>query len=104
MQYVTLLRGVNVGGNNIVKMADLKKALTKAGLQDVQTYIQTGNIICTGQSPAQVNADITQVLSDKFDISVPSVTLDADAFRKFANACPAPTDDPKQVHYFFASS
>lgn len=43
--YIALLRGINVSGHNIIKMADLKTLLTKAGLQNVVTYIQSGNIV-----------------------------------------------------------
>jgi uncharacterized protein (DUF1697 family) len=45
MKYLALLRGVNVGGNSIIKMADLKKAVEKAGFTSVQTYINSGNVI-----------------------------------------------------------
>ena len=44
-KYVALLRGINVGGNKIIKMADLRTALSNAGLQRVQTYIQSGNVV-----------------------------------------------------------
>jgi uncharacterized protein (DUF1697 family) len=45
MKYVALLRGINVGGKNIIKMAELKKAVEECGFSDVRTYIQSGNII-----------------------------------------------------------
>lgn len=45
MIYVALLRGINVGGKNKIKMADLKKALEQRGLKRVKTYIQSGNIL-----------------------------------------------------------
>ena len=44
-QYIALLRGINVGGKNIVKMADLKRMFEELGLQPVQTYIQSGNVL-----------------------------------------------------------
>lgn len=44
-QYVALLRGINVGGNNIIKMVDLKTCLIEAGFDDVATYIQSGNVL-----------------------------------------------------------
>ena len=47
--YVILLRGVTPTGNNKVPMANLRAALTKAGLVDVQTYIQSGNVIARTQ-------------------------------------------------------
>ncbi len=43
--YILLFRGINVGGNKIVKMELLRKALTDAGFGDVQTYIQSGNVV-----------------------------------------------------------
>ncbi|MDD5127090.1 MAG: DUF1697 domain-containing protein [Dehalococcoidales bacterium] len=45
MRYVALLRGINVGGKNIIKMADLREAVEKCGFTKVSTYIQSGNII-----------------------------------------------------------
>lgn len=44
MQYIILLRGVNVGGRTI-KMADLKSCFENNGYEDVQTILQTGNVI-----------------------------------------------------------
>lgn len=45
MKYVALLRGINVGGNNLIKMADLKTCFEKQGLEAVSTYIQSGNVL-----------------------------------------------------------
>ena len=44
-RYVIFLRGVNVGGHNVVKKEDLKKAFTSLGLKNVSTYKQSGNIV-----------------------------------------------------------
>lgn len=43
--WVALLRGINVGGRNRVAMVELREALTGAGLSDVRTYIQSGNVV-----------------------------------------------------------
>lgn len=45
MKYVALLRGINVGGNNIIKMLALKETFEKSGFRNVSTYIQSGNVI-----------------------------------------------------------
>lgn len=45
MNYVALLRGVNVGGNNKVNMAQLRLALEQAGFSNVRTYINSGNVL-----------------------------------------------------------
>lgn len=44
-QYLALLRGINVGGNNIIKMVDLKACFESNGFDDVVTYIQSGNVL-----------------------------------------------------------
>jgi len=43
--YVAFLRGINVGGNNIIRMAALKETFEKLGFSAVRTYIQSGNVI-----------------------------------------------------------
>ena len=45
MKYVAFLRAINVGGHAIIKMTDLKKMFESAGMENVQTYIQSGNVI-----------------------------------------------------------
>ena len=45
MVYVALLRGINVGGKNIVEMARLKQAFEELGFTSVKTYINSGNVI-----------------------------------------------------------
>src|SRR4030067_285857 len=44
-EYVAFLRGINVGGNNIISMNNLKNALTKNKFKNVKTYINSGNIV-----------------------------------------------------------
>jgi uncharacterized protein (DUF1697 family) len=43
--YVALLRGINVGGNNMVPMKALKASFEKLGFRDVATYINSGNVV-----------------------------------------------------------
>lgn len=45
MKYIALLRGINVGGNNKVSMAELKRCFESLGFENVQTYINSGNVI-----------------------------------------------------------
>jgi uncharacterized protein (DUF1697 family) len=44
-EYVALLRGINVGGNNVIKMTALKACFEAQGFTDVRTYIQSGNVL-----------------------------------------------------------
>lgn len=45
--YVALLRGINVGGSNLIRMPRLKACFEAQGLRDVATYIQSGNVLFT---------------------------------------------------------
>ncbi|MDT3428701.1 uncharacterized protein (DUF1697 family) [Paenibacillus forsythiae] len=48
-EYIALIRGINVGGNKIVKMQDLRTMLQSLGFQNVKTYIQSGNVVFGGE-------------------------------------------------------
>jgi uncharacterized protein (DUF1697 family) len=69
IQYVALLRGINVGGNNIIKMADLKACFEALSLQDVSTYIQSGNVLfSSGESNVtELTEQIESALSRTFN-------------------------------------
>jgi uncharacterized protein (DUF1697 family) len=45
IKYLVLLRGINVGGNNIIKMKELKKLFEELKYSNVKTYIQSGNVV-----------------------------------------------------------
>ncbi len=53
--YITLFRGINVGGKNIVKMAALKAMFESLGFQKVKTYIQSGNVLFQAENPEKSN-------------------------------------------------
>jgi uncharacterized protein (DUF1697 family) len=59
-QFVALLRGINVGGNNLIKMAALAACFEKHGFQNVVTYIQSGNVIF--EAGASAASKLTQRL------------------------------------------
>ena len=67
-QYVALLRGINVGGNNIIPMADLKRCFEAQGFLDVATYIQSGNVLfeAGAEQPASLSARIEAALQARF--------------------------------------
>jgi uncharacterized protein (DUF1697 family) len=72
--YIALLRALNVGGR-YYKMADLRDHLTDSGLEDVETYIQTGNVRFRSRmrSAAKVEAHCERVLGEHCKFEVPSV-------------------------------
>jgi uncharacterized protein (DUF1697 family) len=66
--YVALLRGINVGGNSIVKMTDLKAMFEAAGATDVATYIQSGNVVF--KHPSRSGAKLALHLEKELGLTV----------------------------------
>ena len=66
--YVALLRGINVGGKNLIKMIDLKLCLEDVGFKDVHTYIQSGNVLfsAAGSDQVKLTKEIEDALSKTF--------------------------------------
>lgn len=74
MVFIALLRGINVGGKNMIKMAALKAALEEAGLDAVQTYIQSGNVLFRSQqNEADLRLLIEKTIQARFGFAVPVV-------------------------------
>lgn len=67
--YLALLRGINVGGRNIIKMAELKACFEAEGFGSVSTYIQSGNVVFTtaGAQSATLTSQIEKMLRAAFD-------------------------------------
>jgi uncharacterized protein (DUF1697 family) len=67
-QYLALLRGINVGGNNIIKMTKLKASFEDMGFRKVITYIQSGNVLFDSppQTEKALENKIEKELSKKF--------------------------------------
>jgi len=52
-RYVALLRGINVGGKNPIRMTELRACFERESLESVSTYIQSGNVLFTAASTAR---------------------------------------------------
>jgi uncharacterized protein (DUF1697 family) len=77
VQHLALLRGVNVGGQNLVKMADLRAAFESMGFADVATYIASGNVLFwpPRQKREQLAARIESELTRRFGVELKVVLL-----------------------------
>lgn len=89
-RFVALLRGINVGGNNIIPMRDLKACFEAMGFSDVQTYIQSGNVIfsATKGTPASLEPVIEQALAKRFNYGATVVVLAAKELHKVIAEAP----------------
>ncbi|SFN71786.1 Uncharacterized conserved protein, DUF1697 family [Paenimyroides ummariense] len=75
--YIVLLRGVNVSGKNIIKMAILKDVLIDNNFKNVATYIQSGNIILSSDlEKHEVETKIQQLIYDHFQLQIAVFCLD----------------------------
>jgi uncharacterized protein (DUF1697 family) len=84
---VAFLRGINVGGRNIVPMADLRSTLASAGLGDVRTYIQSGNVVFRSADTDPATTIATAV-RDRFGVESPVVVRSLDDLDRIAGTHP----------------
>jgi uncharacterized protein (DUF1697 family) len=84
MKYVALLRGINVGGKNRLPMKDLVRMFEAAGCTDVQTYIQSGNVVFR-VSPSRIGklpALVGKSIQETFGYRIPIVIRTANQLRE----------------------
>ncbi|HVK20369.1 MAG TPA: DUF1697 domain-containing protein [Actinokineospora sp.] len=68
--FVALLRGVNVGGNKKIAMADLRELLAELGFGDVKTLLQSGNAVFSGKgTPASIGKKIEAALAERYGLT-----------------------------------
>lgn len=102
--YVALLRGINVGGNNILPMQDFRESLAKLGCTDVTTYIQSGNAVFRHPASAlDLSAAISNSIEEGFGFRPRVMLLTADEFSTIAAANPFVKEvvEPKLLHIAF---
>ena len=100
--YISLLRGINVGAQKSIKMVDLKALYEGLGLDNVKTYIQSGNVLFTSdESAAALQSQIRHAIEQKYGFSVELMVCTIADWRRLIAANPFVTDgtrDPKYMH------
>ncbi|WP_100489154.1 DUF1697 domain-containing protein [Sporolactobacillus pectinivorans] len=92
--YIALLRGINVGGKNKIKMADLRESLTESGLEHVRTYIQSGNVLFqSSETEPKLNDLIEKKIEKDFGFPVPVILRTADELKAISRNCPFSKDE-----------
>jgi len=95
--FVALLRGVNVGGNNMISMSALKKSFEAMGFPHVSTYINSGNIIFTTKEKdaRKLEKKIEQMLSKDYQLESKVVLRSLPEMEKLVQSLPRTwTGDP----------
>lgn len=101
-RYVALLRGINVGGKNLVRMADLRACFEEGGYPDARTYIQSGNVVFSAAraSTAELAERIEAMLADALGLPVGVVIRSLPAMREVVAGAPLRFgDEPHRYRY-----
>ena len=101
--YIALLRGINVSGQKKIKMADLKAMFEALDYSNVQTYIQSGNVVFEAETAdtAELGRAIKAAIERAFSYDVPVLVLTGDMLGDIAQANPylkRPEIDVSKLH------
>ncbi|WP_339663460.1 DUF1697 domain-containing protein [uncultured Polaribacter sp.] len=101
-KYIVLLRGINVSGKNRIPMADLRDLLDDLGFKNVQTFIQSGNIILeSDEGKSGICTKIKAGIQDKFGYDVPVMARTIPEWKKAIENYPFPLENEKIVAFVF---
>ena len=88
-KYISILRGINVGGKRKILMQDLKELYQKLGLQNPVTYIQSGNVIFeTDLDRNQISEKIEKAIFEKYNFEVPVIIRSKEELIQIQSANP----------------
>lgn len=101
--WIAFIRGINVGGKNIVRMAALRDALADAGLQNVRTYIQSGNVVfeSAARSAKRLAAEIADVVEAASGVATAVQVLSKSKLEAIVARNPYPDAQDNRVHFLF---
>ncbi|MGW0087120.1 DUF1697 domain-containing protein [Streptomyces sp. NPDC003393] len=106
--YAALLRGINVGGNRKLPMAELRTLLQELGHDEVRTYLQSGQaVFAAGHGDeGSLAAELVAAIEERFGFTVDAIVRDHAYLRAVAEACPFPASElqAKQLHVTYFSA
>ena len=106
---ISLLRGINVSGQRKIRMADLTDAYEALDLTNVNTYVQSGNVVFHGKirSTSKMAALLTQQIESRFGYDVTVMVRTPSDFKRIIKSNPFSVQagsDPARVHVTFLAS
>ncbi len=104
--FVAMLRGINLGNHNRMKMEDLCALVTGLGYEDPRTYLQSGNVVFRGRGRAESAAEaLEDAITRELGLSVPVVARSAKQLQRVVDTNPmiAAGEDPSKLHVTFLS-
>jgi uncharacterized protein (DUF1697 family) len=90
VKYVALLRKVNVGGNNPIKMEALRGAFETAGFKNARTFQQAGNVVfeSSAKNPAAIGGKIEKLLSKSFNTDLRAIVFTVEELARITKQDP----------------
>jgi uncharacterized protein (DUF1697 family) len=90
ISYVAFLRGINVGGNTLIKMTDLKTAFESIGLKNVVSVLTSGNVVfeAISSAPTVLKRQIEEMLATRFGVPVVAILRTASQISKLIKSNP----------------
>ena len=90
-RHIALLRGINVGGKNLIPMDELRELCQTLGWSNLQTYIQSGNIVFTaGGTGDELEAALEGAIQERFNLAVPVIVRSSMQWQKLAKTSAFP--------------
>lgn len=103
-QFIIFLKGINVGGNNIIRMQELKKVLSENGFENITTIIQSGNIILSSEkSRSEIREIVHQLIQANFNLDIPVIVTNKVEIESSLEKFPFydQSSDESQLHITF---
>jgi uncharacterized protein (DUF1697 family) len=104
---IALLRGINVGPHKRVAMPELRELLASAGFEDVQTYVQSGNVVLLSDAPPdQLEQELERLVAERFGFGVDVIVRTAEELEQVMTRNPLAdvAVNPKRYQVSFLSA
>lgn len=103
--YISILRGINVGGQKIIKMKELKQLYEYLNFSEVHTYLQSGNVIFYSpeENVNELENAIRFEIKKNFNFDVPVIVLDVDIFQNIVLNNPFTNDSAKHISSLYVT-
>jgi uncharacterized protein (DUF1697 family) len=99
--YIAILRGINVGGKRMIKMDALKQLFLSLGFSNIETYIQSGNVIFKSKKLKEdkLASIISEAIKNVFTYDVPTIVKNVDEIKQILSTNPFVKDNNKLVDF-----
>ena len=97
--YISMLRGVNVSGYNVIKMNEFYKLYSDLGYSNIKTYIQSGNIIfqTVNTLPTYLEKIISEKIKEMFGLNINVFVFETDEYKRIIDNNPFISEQTKDI-------